>query len=181
MKYRSMSLAVAAAALFSSGVVLAADAAKPAADQPAATTPKAAPADAAPASSAVKPVPADAGKPAATDTKKSSTPAAQSKPAETSKTKAGSTGSDASKTKAKATKPKTKPIDINNASAEELKKIPGVGDAEAERIIKARPYPTRSHLVDRNVLTLEQYYAMKDYMIAVQPDPKASKKSTTKK
>lgn len=181
MKYRSMSLAVVAAALFSSSVVLAADAAKPAADQPAATTPKAAPADAAPAASAGKPASSESAKPATDGKKSSAKPAAQSKPNEAAKATAGASESDASKSKAKAKKPKVKPIDINNASAEELKKIPGVGDAEAERIIKSRPYPTRSHLVERNVFTLDQYYQVKDYMIAVQPDPKAAKKSTPKK
>jgi DNA uptake protein ComE-like DNA-binding protein len=176
-----MSLAVVATALFSSSVVLAADAAKPAADQPAATAPKAAPADAAPAASVGKPASAESAKPA-TDAKKSSAkPATQSKPNEAAKATAGASESDASKSKAKAKKPKVKPIDINNASAEELKKIPGVGDAEAERIIKARPYPTRAYLVERNVVTLEQYYAMKDYMVAVQPDPIASKSSKAAK
>lgn len=74
--------------------------------------------------------------------------------------------------KAPAAKPaarKAKPVDINSATAEQLKTVPGIGDAEAERIIRNRPYPTRSHLADRKVLTLEQYYALKDHFVAVPP------------
>jgi competence protein ComEA len=134
MKYRSIALILIASSLLAGGAAFAADAAKPAADQPAAAA-----------------------------------------PTTTGKSKADATKSDGSKTKAKAKKPK--PIDINNASAADLKKIPGISDAEAERIIKNRPYLTRSHLVTKDVLTLDQYYAMKDYMIAVQPDPNASKGS----
>ena len=34
---------------------------------------------------------------------------------------------------------KSKLVDINHATKDELKKLPGIGDAEAEKIIAARP------------------------------------------
>jgi DNA uptake protein ComE-like DNA-binding protein len=184
MKYRSIPVTLIASALLVSGAAIAADEAKPAIGQPAAAAQSASPAAAPSASPATKP--AEAAKPAAadakkasTDSKKAATKSTQTKPAASAPTKAAASESDPSKAKAKAKKPK--PIDINNASAEELKKIPGVGDAEAERIIKNRPYPTRSSLVERGVFPLEQYYSIKDYMVAVQPDPKASKTSKATK
>lgn len=74
-----------------------------------------------------------------------------------------------------AAKPK-KRIDINSATAEQLKSVPGIGDAEADKIIKGRPFPTRSHLVVREILTSEKYYALKDEIVAIPPaDPKVAK------
>ena len=72
-----------------------------------------------------------------------------------------------SKPTAPAKKPK--PVDINSASAEQLKTVPGVDDALAEKIIKNRPYPTRTYLVTREVYAQDEYYKIKDYFIAVQP------------
>ena len=48
----------------------------------------------------------------------------------------------------------TKLVDINKASRTELKTLPGIGDAEAAKIIGARPYMTKTDLVTKNVLTL---------------------------
>ncbi len=62
---------------------------------------------------------------------------------------------------------KAKPVDINRASAAQLKTVPGIGDAEAERIIKGRPYPTKAHLVTEKILTYEAYVAMKDRLVAI--------------
>ena len=39
-----------------------------------------------------------------------------------------------------------KRIDINSASRAQLKTLPGIGDAEADRIIAARPYPSKAKL-----------------------------------
>lgn len=69
---------------------------------------------------------------------------------------------------------KPKPVDINSAGAAQLKTIPGIGADEADRIIKGRPYPTRSHLVTKNILTYEAYLAIKDKIVAIpKPMPKA--------
>ena len=80
-----------------------------------------------------------------------------------------------SKPTAQAKKPK--PVDINSASAEQLKTVPGVDDALAEKIIKNRPYPRRAYLVTKEVYAQDEYYKIKDYFVAVPPDdPKAKAK-----
>lgn len=69
-----------------------------------------------------------------------------------------------------------KPVDINSASRAELKTLPGIGDAEAERIIAARPYPSKAKLAADKVLSLEAYAALKGRIVAVQkaaPKPPA--------
>jgi hypothetical protein len=82
----------------------------------------------------------------------------------------------AGESKAGAQSAKPKPVDINSASAAQLKTVPGIGDAEAQRIIIHRPYPTRSHLVTKNVLSYDAYMALKDRIVAVPPEPSKAKK-----
>jgi len=60
-------------------------------------------------------------------------------------------------------------VDINSASRTELKQLPGIGDAEADRIIGARPYPSKAKLVAENVLPHESYLMLKSRIIATQP------------
>jgi DNA uptake protein ComE-like DNA-binding protein len=60
-------------------------------------------------------------------------------------------------------------IDINSASATELKAIPGVGDAFAAKIIAARPYANKAQLVARKVIPVPLYEQIKDRIIAKQP------------
>ena len=111
---------------------------------------------------------ADPSKPAAKPA--ASQPATTAAPAGTAK---------ASPTKA-TTKPakKPKPVDINSASAEQLKTVPGVDDGQAAKIIQNRPYPTRAYLVTKGVLDQDDYYKVKDYFVAAPPPPT---KATAKK
>ena len=72
--------------------------------------------------------------------------------------------------------PGTRLVDINSASRDELMTLPGIGGAEADRIIANRPYLTKSHLVAKKVLELGPYDALRGRIIAVQPEqPKADK------
>lgn len=79
-----------------------------------------------------------------------------------------------SKTSPPAKKPKL--VEINSASLAQLKTVPGIGDAEAQSIIKNRPYNTRSHMVTKGALSYGTYLAVKDYLQVVPPDPKKGKK-----
>lgn len=63
---------------------------------------------------------------------------------------------------------KGKLVDINSATKDELKSLPGIQDPQADRIIAGRPYPTKSRLVTRKILNTEQYNAIKKRIIAKQ-------------
>ena len=71
---------------------------------------------------------------------------------------------------AQAVKPITpdNPVDINSASKAQLKKIPGVNDALADKIIAGRPYLSKAHLVTRNILSGVHFAQIKDLIIARQ-------------
>jgi hypothetical protein len=75
----------------------------------------------------------------------------------------------ASTPRAKPSGLRIKPVDINSASRAQLKTLPGIGDAEADRIIANRPYLTKSSLVSKKVLELGPYDALRGRIIAVQP------------
>lgn len=66
-------------------------------------------------------------------------------------------------------------VDINSASKEELKKLPHVGDAEADRIIAGRPYLTKAHLQTHKVLSPGQYRELRELVVARQKDAKFGK------
>lgn len=71
---------------------------------------------------------------------------------------------------------KARLVDINKASRSELKALPGIGDAEATKIVDARPYMTKTDLVTKNVLTLQAYDALRSNIVVVHtgspPKPK---------
>lgn len=60
-------------------------------------------------------------------------------------------------------------VNINGATREELKKLPGIGTAEADKIIAGRPYATKAHLVTQNIITRGVYENLKKLIIAKQP------------
>lgn len=77
---------------------------------------------------------------------------------------------------AQATASQAKPaapklVDINSASRAELKTLPGIGDAEADRIIKARPFLSKANLVSGNVLPYDIYQGLRGRIIAMQKAP----------
>lgn len=48
-------------------------------------------------------------------------------------------------------------VDVNTASAEQLKATLGVDDAEAQKIIEARPYYKKDDLKTRHVLSASEF------------------------
>ena len=68
--------------------------------------------------------------------------------------------------------PKYKQVDLNSATKEQLKKLPGITDELAAKIIAGRPYMTKAHLVTHNILAADLYYSIKDRVAAIQPKAK---------
>jgi competence protein ComEA len=66
-------------------------------------------------------------------------------------------------------------VDINSASRDELKKLPGVGNAEADRIIAGRPYLSKAHLQTRNIVSPAAYQGLRERVVARQKDAKFGK------
>ena len=59
-------------------------------------------------------------------------------------------------------------IDLNSAAREDLIKLPGIGEALADKIIAARPFKMKSELVSKGILTRAQYGKMASHVVAKQ-------------
>jgi competence protein ComEA len=60
------------------------------------------------------------------------------------------------------------PLDINSASRRQLKTLPGIGDAEAERIVAGRPYLSKADLASKHVIPTGIYLSIRHRIIANQ-------------
>jgi DNA uptake protein ComE-like DNA-binding protein len=59
-------------------------------------------------------------------------------------------------------------LDLNSATRAELIRLPGVGEAYAQKIIDHRPYRQKNELLDRNIIPANVYYQISDQIIARQ-------------
>ena len=65
-------------------------------------------------------------------------------------------------------------IDLNRASTEEIADLPGLSQADAERIVGNRPYAAKDDLVRRGVLTEERFEAIQDRVYLSRPSAETS-------
>jgi DNA uptake protein ComE-like DNA-binding protein len=59
-------------------------------------------------------------------------------------------------------------LDINAATPDQLKALPGIGEAYTEKIIKGRPYQRKDELVQKKILPRATHEGIKYKIVAKQ-------------
>ena len=89
---------------------------------------------------------------------------------------AGSQASGAADTAAKT----AEKLDINTATADQLKELPGIGDAYSQKIVDGRPYRTKLDLVQKKIIPQATYDKIKNMIVARQAKSAKSGKMAPK-
>jgi len=58
------------------------------------------------------------------------------------------------------------PVDINRATVAELMHVPGMTAVWANRIVRFRPYRTKLDLLEKGIVSRDEYQRIKDGVVA---------------
>jgi DNA uptake protein ComE-like DNA-binding protein len=77
-------------------------------------------------------------------------------------------GSSAAGSAMSAAKSMADKLDINTATLDQLRELPGIGDAYSQKIVAGRPYRAKNELVQKKIIPQSVYDKIKDMIIAKQ-------------